>query len=164
LLAYVELFRRVIILDSEQYLKERLQDQIDWYDNKSKSDKKWYIRLRTFEIVFAALIPFIIGFSQQEWTWLKFVAGALGVAVTVMAGLLGLFKFQENWVEYRATAETLKHEKFLFLTRTKPYDTVDPFKLLVERVETLVSNETNHWSQYLKASETKNNEKKIKEI
>lgn len=32
-----------------------------------------------------------------------------------------LFQFQQNWITYRATAEALKHEQFLFLSEAGPY-------------------------------------------
>ena len=67
--------------------------------------------------------------------------------VAIVAGVLGLYQFQENWVKYRSTSETLKHERFLFLTRTAPYDADDPFHLLVQRVEALTSEEHSKWAQ-----------------
>jgi hypothetical protein len=45
---------------------------------------------------------------------------------------------QEHWIEYRATAESLRKEKFLFLTQTEPYDKDDAFPVLVQRVKTPV--------------------------
>ena len=48
---------------------------------------------------------------------------------------------QEHWIEYRATAESLRKEKFLFLAQTEPYDKDDAFDLLVKRVD-LWSNKT----------------------
>jgi hypothetical protein len=50
-------------------------------------------------------------------------------------------------IEYRATAESLKKKKFLFLTQTDPYNKDDAFHLLVQRVEALLSNESTDWVQ-----------------
>jgi hypothetical protein len=49
---------------------------------------------------------------------------------------------KRSWIEYRATAESLRKEKFLFLAQTEPYDEDDAFDLLVQRVEDLVSTKT----------------------
>jgi hypothetical protein len=62
------------------------------------------------------------------------------------AGFAGVL-LQEHWIEYRATAESLRREKFLFLTQTEPYDKDDAFHLLVQRVEALLSNENTEWVQ-----------------
>jgi len=71
--------------------------------------------------------------------------GVFGVVVAVIASLLALLRLQEHWISYRATAEALKTEKFLFLTQTQPYDKEDAFHLLVQRVEALLSKESAEW-------------------
>jgi hypothetical protein len=58
-----------------------------------------------------------------------------------------LLQLQEHWIEYRSTAESLRKEKFLFLTQTDPYDKDDAFHLLVQRVEALLSKENAEWVQ-----------------
>jgi hypothetical protein len=39
-------------MKEEQYLTERLQDQIDWYDQKSQFNQKWFKWLRMTEKAF----------------------------------------------------------------------------------------------------------------
>ena len=70
--------------------------------------------------------------------------------MAIAAGALSLFRFQELWIQYRSSSETLKHEKFLFLTRTEPYNVVQPLPLLVNRAEALISREHTSWSQYIR--------------
>ena len=52
-----------------------------------------------------------------------------------------------SWIEYRARAESLRKEKFLFLAQTEPYDKDDAFDLLVQRVEALLSNKNTDGAQ-----------------
>lgn len=134
-------------MTSEEYLQERLDDQIKWYDAKSSWNQKWFKQLRALEILFAVAIPFLISHITGDGGVLKLVTGAMGVAVALVAGLVTLYKFQENWVEYRTTAETLKHEKYLYLTQSAPYDGNDAFHLLVATVESAISKESAIWSQ-----------------
>jgi len=135
-------------ISEEQYLKDRLDDQINWYDTKSQFNKKWFVILKFLELIMATSIPFIVGFISYETMWLKFVAGFLGLLVAIVSGVQSIFKFHENWIQYRTTAETLKHEKYLYLTKTRPYDKEDAFNKLVERVESLISKEHSRWSHY----------------
>jgi hypothetical protein len=130
----------------EEYIEQRLNDQIDWYDRKSGTNQRWFKRLRFAEIVAASIIPFLSGFAGGSLP-IKVAIGALGVVVAVIASLLGLLQLQEHWIEYRATAESLRKEKFLFLTQTEPYDKDDAFHLLVQRVEALLSKENTEWMQ-----------------
>jgi hypothetical protein len=139
-------------MNPEEYMEQRLQDQIDWYDRKSASSQKTFKRLRTTEIVAAALIPFLSGILINLPASYKLVSpiviGVLGIIVTVIAGVLSLGRYQERWVEYRATCESLKREKYLFQTGVEPYDTADAFRLLVQRTEELLSKENSSWTQY----------------
>ena len=130
----------------EEYIEQRLNDQIVWYDHKSSTNQSWFKRLRFAEIVAAAIIPFLSGFAGNSLS-IKIAIGALGVLVAVVASLLGLLQLQVHWIEYRATAESLRREKFLFLTQTEPYDKDDAFHLLVQRVEALLSKENTEWAQ-----------------
>ena len=132
-------------LGPSEYLAQRVEDQIDWYDKKSGVNQRWFKRLRVVEIVAAALIPFLTA-APDMWA-MKYVIGGLGVFITVVAGILALFQFQERWTDYRATAESLKKERFLFLTRAEPYAAGDIFSTFVQRIEALLSKENTDWSQ-----------------
>lgn len=131
----------------EEYLEQRLDDQIRWYDAKSGSAQRWFKGLRAAEIVFAAAIPVLASFAEGS-ALIGPLMGILGALVVVLAGILSLQQYQERWVEYRATAESLKHEKYLYLTGTDPYAGPDAFPLLVQRVEALISKEHSAWSGY----------------
>src|SRR5436190_7928378 len=134
------------MISPEEYVEQRINDQIGWYDRKSTTNQRWFKRLRFAEIVAAAAIPFLSGFADNSFP-IKIAIGALGVFVAVIASLLGLLQLQVHWIEYRATAESLKREKFLFLSQTEPYDKNDAFHLLVQRVEALLSKENTEWAQ-----------------
>jgi hypothetical protein len=141
-------------MDIEQYLQERLDDQINWYDRKSGWNQRLHKRLRLLEVVAAASIPFLTGFIA-DFAFMTHVVAVVGVAIAVISGAFALFKFQENWIEYRTTAETLKHQKYLFLTQTGPYAGEDAFHTLVETVEGLISQENSKWTQYIKQQRQK---------
>ena len=78
---------------------------------------------------------------------------AVPVVVAVIAGLLSLYRFQENWTEYRASAEALRQERFLYLTRTAPYAGDNAFTLLVGRVEDLLRSERSGWAEAMRAAD-----------
>ena len=147
-------------LTPDEYISERVDDQIGWYDNKSQRSQRWFKRFRGLEIIAAGIIPLFAGFGGGS-TWSLIVVGVLGAIVAILASLLSLNQFQENWIEYRTTCESLKHEKYLFLTSAEPYNEEGPFGLFVQRIESLISKENSAWSQYTKSgaesSKPKNN-------
>ena len=139
------------MMDEEQYFARRLDDQIDWYGKKSQWNKNWYKRLRSVEILAAVLIPFLsplIGTSRDTFHLKLYVSG-LGLLVAVIVGIVTLHQFQDLWIQYRTTSESLKHEKFLFLTQTAPYTGGNRFHVLVRRVEALLSQENQTWAQFM---------------
>jgi hypothetical protein len=129
---------------------QRLEDQLKWYSQKSRAARRAFKRIKVVEIVGAALIPFLTG---RSWPYERFVIGGLGVLITVLEGVLHLNEYQENWTNYRNTAESLKHEKFLYLAQAGPYaNAADPRSVLAERVEALISQENSQWVAALQKS------------
>lgn len=133
------------------YFKQRLDEQIAWYGRKSAASQAAYKRIRLVEIIAAASIPLLAGYSQKS-EYIGMTIGVIGLIVAVLAGVVGLYRFQESWNEYRATAESLKQEKYLYLARAEPYNGDQPFELLVQRVEALLKSETGGWAQAMRAS------------
>ena len=137
-------------MNEEEYLKKRLNDQIAWYDQKSVCNQKWFKRLQVFQLAAAASIPVLVNYVTDSSGWIRLLVAFLGASIAIVSGIIALYKLQENWLEYRTTCESLRHEKYLYLTKTEPYNTDDPFALLVNRIETLISKENTNWAQYMK--------------
>jgi hypothetical protein len=134
-------------------IMERLEDQIAWYDRKSGVNQRYFKLFKTIEICAAALIPLLAALKLPYALW---VTGGLGAAITVLEGILQLNQYQQNWIAYRSTCESLKHEKYVYLGRASPYSTAtDPHALLAERIESLVSQEHAKWASAQEEHKTK---------
>ena len=131
-------------LNTDDPIFSRLEEQIVWYDRKSSSAQKAYKRMKVVEIFAAAVIPFLAGLRMPQLAW---VTGGLGVLITILEGVLHLNQYQEHWTNYRATCESLRHEKFTCIAGAAPYGgAANPRTMLAERVEALVSRENAQWS------------------
>ena len=144
-------------MNETEYIEQRVDDQIRWYSTKSGWNQKVYKRLRVLEILCASSIPFLVSYVTSETVTLKVVVGVLGISVAVVSGVVALYKFQENWIQYRTMSESLKHEKFLFLSKVEPYNTDEPYLLFVQRIESLISKENSSWTQYAGKTDEKAN-------
>lgn len=119
----------------------RLESQISWYDDKSGHCQRCFKYLKLVEIAAAASITIVASTSAL-------VAAGLGALVVVLEGVQHLYQFQYNWTSYRSTAESLQHEKYLFLAGADVYENLDPEaakRLLAARVESLISAEHSRW-------------------
>jgi len=145
--------KQICEMEEEEYIDTRLNDQITWYSRKSQTNQMWFKRLRLIEITLATVIPLLAGIGPAI-PYYQLIIGVIGVVIAVSAGLSSLYKFHENWIEYRTTAETLKHEKYLFLTKCSPYDEENCFCKLVQRVEGLISKENSQWSKHIEKAKS----------
>lgn len=134
-----------LTLDESKYIKERLDEQINWYDTKSIKNQKVYKRIKILQIISAALIPFLASLVA-DFKYFIYVVSFLGVLVSVLEGILSLGKYHENWIEYRSICETLKREKYMFLGKAGVYSENSSLEVLVERIETIISNENINWA------------------
>jgi uncharacterized protein DUF4231 len=120
---------------------ERLENQLSWYDRKSRDSQRRYTWLKLLELAVAASLPVVAGIHSPVW-----VTGGLAAVIVVLEGAQHLYQFQERWITYRSTAEALKHERYLYLAKAGPYAAEDRHRELAERLEGLVSQEHAKWA------------------
>jgi len=133
----------------ENYLSERVDDQINWYDKKAKQAQKYYKISQVIEIICASLIPILSGYITQIW-WLAIIVAILGAIIAAIESLSRLFNLHENWIEYRTTCELLRNEKHLYLLSSGPYASTPESKeqIFVRNIEALISSENAKWKSF----------------
>lgn len=127
------------------YLERRLQEQIQWHSDKASRNKAWYYAMEITTLGSGALIPVV----NIIWsgTPAKGLSAALAALVVLSTGIGKLCKLQENWLSFRALAETLQREKELYEYGVGDYaaETSNRNQLLVERVENLIASTTSQF-------------------
>jgi len=123
----------------------RMENQIQWYDGKSMDSHFWYKWLKIAQVALAVLIPVM---SLLPADLAKWATALSGTVIALLEAVQQMNQYSTLWVTYRATAERLKHEKYLFLSAAGPYRGLqEPERLiqLAERVEEHVSTEHANW-------------------
>ncbi len=127
----------------KDYRKNRYETQIAWYDTKAIWNHRAYRVFQWTAIILSALTPICIILGTG---WIKWLAVGIAVIVAISTAALKGFKYQENWIGFRTTCETLKKEIHFYDADIQGYDGVDDKEaLFVERVETLISRENTLW-------------------
>lgn len=131
----------------EEYVVNRYRDQIAWYDQKSLWNQRWYNRLQTGVIVFSSITPVLIAIdfcaTSSLLKWLPIVTS---IIVSLLSATIQLFKFQEHWINYRTTAESLKKEWYYYMANIGEYAHAEEKEsVFVNRVESLISRENTIW-------------------
>lgn len=126
---------------------DRLVGQAGWYEGKSATSKRSYATLKVTQLIAAAAVPVMASVHAAVW-----VTGGLGALVVVVEGVLQLFQFEANWINYRSTGEALSNERFLYLAGAGPYATEtaatesNPKRVLADRVAAITSQENTKWA------------------
>ncbi len=173
-------------INPEEYIKERLISQKEWFSRKSGENKAKYRLFKRLEIILAASIPVMVtigsmGVCEDTIIWsklikvtsdagetvtisqnlltgttlLNIITAAAGVLLVIFSKFVELDEYYKNWKTYRVTAEELEQERFLFLTRTTPYDDQETsFKELVGNVEAILNKENQSWRNRTKVKTT----------
>ena len=105
----------------------------------------------------------VVGETNSGAVWTRVGSAILGAVVVISAGIAKLFKFQDNWLQFRVVAEGFEREKELHAQKVGDYAINDEEKsngLLVERVEALLTTTT---MQFISIHRTKSAEGKGEE-
>jgi hypothetical protein len=133
------------------WVNDRLEKQIRWYSGVAGRCRLFYIASRLVTMLAALVITIvsITGWAPPGWQapWLP---GILGAVVVLVESVQGLFRWRDQWLMFRATAEGLKRERSLYAARAGPYAesaVANPLPLLAERTEELAASENATWRQ-----------------
>ncbi|NNE65238.1 MAG: DUF4231 domain-containing protein [Pyrinomonadaceae bacterium] len=139
----------------KKYLKDRYEDQMNWYSKKASINKSRYQILQWSVIILSAIVPVMVALEATDKVpgiWVLTII----VSILLAIGTAGVktFKFQENWINFRSTAEKLIQEKIFYDGRIGDYGNTDNREsLFVERVEALISGEGATWVSTQKKKE-----------
>lgn len=136
-------------MNIDEYLINRVDDQINWYDEKAQKSQKAYKIYQLTEIICASLIPILSGYITKVW-WFSVVVAILGSIIAAIESISRLYNLHENWIEYRTTCELLRNEKHLYLLNAGPYASSPETKeqIFVRNIETLISSENAKWKNF----------------
>ena len=140
----------------DDYLKNRYWDQINYYEVKAGQNQRIYRYLQWMLIILAALTPALIELDLNALfgKGLGHIATLTSVTVAILTAALKTFKYQENWINYRTTCETLKKERYFYEAGLGDYQNSDDRQAqFIDRVEALISRENTLWLTVQKKKE-----------
>ena len=133
--------------DVDNYIKSRLDDQIQWYEQKANTSKLRHRELQRIIIIASGIIPIVSLAASASGDWWKLIGllitAILGCIITIATAFTEMEKYFESWILYRTTAESLRREKLLFMNDAGEYSDLSGSvknKALVDRVELMKSS------------------------
>ncbi|MEV7563928.1 DUF4231 domain-containing protein [Streptomyces tanashiensis] len=127
----------------QRYMETRLAQYQDWYDGKATRMKAMHLRMRTVSVVGGSLVPV---FVNLDLGFARVTATVLSVVVVAAVSLESVYRYREQWKNYRSTEQLLGHERVYFEAKVGPYRDLgrrEAFSVLVARVEKAIANENS---------------------
>ena len=120
-LNYEPLQRKLPRLSDEQYIKDRVQDQIDWHKRKSEFFLKKFNFLKNIDTIVASLVPVTlsihsalggvgeVGGGNEFWELsLKVITASAGVWLTISSGFFEVENYERKSKDYRKLYKKLE--------------------------------------------------------
>lgn len=132
-------------MDKEQYIKDRIMGQLNYFEKKSPLMKKLYFGLAIFSTIGSIVTTFIVAYS-------KIAGGIIALLVAISIAVNELCRFKDKWILYRCSAEHLNSllAKYRGASACGNFNIDEKFKELYENVETYLELINSKWEGILK--------------
>ncbi len=133
------------------YLQNRYQEQISYYDKNAGTNKKRYQGFQWVLIILSALTPIFAALGNDHNNFQVPVV-IISAIVAILTTALKTFNYHEMWISYRNTSEMLKSEFYYYTFAVGPYadKTIERESLFVARIEGILDKEHKSWPATVK--------------
>lgn len=133
--------------DFEDYLKNRYNDQLNYYEKASAKNKKKYKNFQWILIILSTLTTILAALPRSDKFDMQYLVVATSGLVAILTSGLKTFQYQELWVNYRSTIEQLKPEIYYYNFNVGDYaqEGIDKESIFVSRVEQILNKEHDVW-------------------
>lgn len=136
-------------MTEQEYLEKRVLPQRRYFSERAASNKKRYYFVSISKLLLSLAIT-VLSSLMGNASPCSIIIAILSAFITLIEGILLLCKYNENWIIYRMTSETLKKEEVLFETRSGEYSAVEDkqaFNLFVQNIEDIIQNNNKNWEK-----------------
>lgn len=133
------------------YIKQRLINQIIWYDNSAIKKQEKYKHLTIISIILTSIIPVLSLFTGYKYGIIATVLITLFSATSsVILSIVNFCEYHKLWVEYRSTCEILKSILHRYFMKSNEFNSSDKkanLDLLISSCEEYMTKEFQTWTQ-----------------
>ncbi len=129
-------------LTPEEYIGERLNAEMSYYNKNAGLAKQRYLQMRAITVIGGALVPVLVNVNLP---YVNILTTALSLVVVLFVSLETVYRYREQWTNYRSAEQNLRNEYFLFTSKSGAYAELDEpvaFTLFVNRIEEAIEAES----------------------
>jgi Protein of unknown function (DUF4231) len=133
------------IAERRKLAMRRYAELLHWYERSRNRSRCLFYLFQTLVIVLSGITPILIIYTD-----LKLIQAIPPALASVLAGLMGVYQFNEHWLRRSSAAEALKTECIKFETRSgKDYlETLSESQIIqsfVLRIEGIQADAVSQW-------------------
>ena len=130
----------------EEYITSRLEPQILACEKRSALFRREHNVLSILTLFLMASIPFLTLLLDLAPS-VRFAIAAVGIAASILSGILYFHNAKEQWQQYQALAQSLRSEKETYLYGAGAYQSIETQQekdaLFVAACEAILRNVKN---------------------
>lgn len=146
-------------MNIDQYMTERVDDQLAYYANRASYFKKHHMRIQVAIIILGVIVPVVINLPMQSYfpnadvdSHLQVGVTGLSLLLAILTGIAGFKQYGERWIQFRSTEEKLKREKYLYLAKAGKYKGAeDAVQKFVEHIENILQSEVDAFEDMIQS-------------
>lgn len=125
----------------------RYNSQVTWYEKTKTDARRLFYLCQTLVIVFSGITPVLILSTDS-----KFWQAIFPAIAAILAGILGIWQFQEAWRRRALALEALKSEFVKFDTKSgddygSSVTEGQAIEQFVLKMESIIANEVADWQR-----------------
>lgn len=133
-------------VEADNPVLDHLDTSYTWYNRNAIRTMRHHFFIRTMQLLLASAIP--VTQILMSGTPSRATAGGLGALIAILQGKDALHRYGEHYISWRATAQDLLRERFLFSAQSGNYSNLSHAKalaLLATRVDAIEATENQQW-------------------
>jgi hypothetical protein len=136
--------------EQDDVLWQELNVQFRWYDRAAARTRLSYQILKVAALIAGAAVT-VLAASRAPAAF----TAALAASIVILEGIQQVFRFHANWIEYRAAAEALRQNAYLYVAAVDPYsDTSTRRATLANFLRDITRKENTAWAGTMRQTTT----------
>ena len=134
--------RKFGVMTEENYISERVNQALKFYDKSSRNNKNKYLRIKAVTVIGGAVVPVLV--NIDEVPYINIITTIISLIVVLLVSLESVYHHREQWTHYRSAEQNLRNEYFLFAAKGGTYGDLQAeqaFRLFVDRTEEIIEAE-----------------------
>lgn len=138
-------------MDIDEYITKRVDEQQKYFSKKATDNKGKYELLSIIKLLLSLVISVATPIVGECSVW-SIIISIISATIAFIEGLVFIKKYNDKWINYRKSSESIKREKYFFTTKSEKYRNVaceEANDLFVQNIESIIRDSNEKWENII---------------